>query len=220
MSPKREILNHDESAIRKDILTMSRMVDDAIERAVESLSRGDMELAARVVEEDRAINDLQGTIEQESLVTIATQQPVASDLRVVVGATHIAVELERIADHAVAIAKTLLDTRGSFSSPAIESLVKVAGQCRDILTHAMASFETMDAAMAYEAAKQDDAIDAAQRQINDLVIGHMCKDHAAIETDSRLLWVAHDLERVGDRAANIAERVIFMVEGKNVELNA
>ena len=203
---------------RSDILRMGSLVENAIERSVESLKNRDPDLAQQVINDDEIINQLRYKIEEECLELIATQQPAAGDLRMVIAAMHIAVELERMADHAVGNAEI---TKRIYQEPPLKPLIDIpvmARIAREMIHAALDAFIARDADAAQAVAKRDDEIDDLYQQIFRELLTYMLEDPRTITRATHLLWAAHNLERIGDRVTNVCERVIFMTTGKLEEL--
>ena len=204
--------------VRSDILRMGSMVESAIERSVESLKNRDAELAQQVINDDEEINQLRYTIEEHCLQLIATQQPTASDLRMIIAATHIAVELERMADHAEGTAEI---TKRIYQEPLLKPLIDIpimALVARSMLHAALDAFVAHDAEAAQKVAARDDEMDALYQQVFRELLTYMLEDPRNISRATYLLWVAHNLERIGDRVTNICERIVFMTTGRLEEL--
>ena len=204
--------------IRSNILRMGSQVENAIERSIEALKNRDTQLAQQVINDDEEINKLRFTIEEQCLELIATQQPAATDLRVVIAATHIAVELERMADHAegtATLVKRLSD------EPLLKPLIDLPIMeqiAREMIHAALDAFIAHDAQAARKVAQRDDEIDALYQQVFRELLTYMLEDPRTISRATYLLWVAHNLERIGDRVTNVCERVIFMATGELQEL--
>ncbi len=204
--------------IQEEMLLLGTMVDNAIERSVRSLTERDLDLARQVIADDLRINKKRYDIEDKCLELIATQQPLASDLRTIVSVLYIIVDLERMADHAEGTAKIALMLA---DEPPIMPLIDIPRMAEIARQMLMASLETLkdrDADRARALCNQDDEVDA----LYDKVYGELIKlmvDDANIERATRLIWVAHNLERIADRVTNICERVVYLVEGKLEELN-
>ena len=204
--------------VRSDILHMGSLVENAIERSVQALKNRDADLAQQVINDDEAINQLRYTIEEECLELIATQQPAAGDLRMVMAAMHIAVELERIADHAEGNAEI---TKRIYHEPLLKPLIDIPAMeriAREMIHAALDAFMARDADAAVKIASRDDEIDALYQQIFRELLTYMIEDPRTITRATHLLWAAHNLERIGDRVTNVCERVIFMTTGKLGEL--
>jgi phosphate transport system protein len=204
--------------IRSNILRMGSQVESAIERSIEALKNRDTQLAQQIINDDEEINKLRFTIEEQCLELIATQQPAATDLRVVIAATHIAVELERMADHAegtATLVKRLSD------EPLLKPLIDLPIMeqiAREMIHAALDAFIAHDAQAARKVAQRDDEIDALYQQVFRELLTYMLEDPRTISRATYLLWVAHNLERIGDRVTNVCERVIFMTTGELQEL--
>jgi phosphate transport system protein len=205
--------------IRDNILRMGELVDTAIERAMLALRDQDHGLARQIVQDDTAINNLRFKVEEACLTTIATQQPAASDLRVVIAAMNLVNDLERMADHATGIAKTVLRMGDEPLLKPLIDLPRMAQTARDMLRRGLDAFVARDVAAAQAVADDDDTIDHYYKAIFDELLSIMARDPASIPRGTYLLWCAHNLERIGDRVTNIAERVVFMTTGMMKELN-
>jgi phosphate transport system protein len=201
-------------AIQHQILTLGSMTAVAVERSVAALQRRDAALAETVVENDGPIDTLAYDIEERALMIIATQQPLASDLRTVTSVVAIAGELERIGDYAEGIAKLALL---NLDEPPIKPLIdipRMAEMSIDMLRRSLDAFIDRDTVAAHEIWREDDLIDQLQEQVYQEIVGYMSADSGKIIRGTRLLWITHNLERIADRVTNICERTIFMVTGE------
>ena len=214
--PQRSVLDQRLNTLNEQIIQMSSLVDIAIENAMVSLYNRDTTLAAEVVAADQVLNDLRYAAEDEALQILATQQPMAGDLRKVVAAIHIAVELERIGDHAAGIASLVARMEGEDPIESLHKLPKMAKRAKEMVQMAVDAYIANDETLAYSMMNRDDKIDRQYLKLFSETMLEM-RDDAYIRRATFLLWVGHDLERIGDRATNIAERVIFMVTGDHVE---
>lgn len=205
--------------IRDDLLRLGQMVDAAIDRSVTSLKERDRDLAHHIIADDLNINALQSTIEEECLALIATQQPTAVDLRAVVTAMFLTNEMERIADHAAGIAKTVLRMDDAPLLKPLIDIPKMAALARDMLKQSLDAFLARDIQAAHVIAARDNEIDRLYRSIFNELLGIMANDPTTISRATYLLWCAHCLERIGDRVTNIAERIVFMATGAREDLN-
>lgn len=205
--------------LRDNILWMGQLVDAAIERSLRALQAQDHTLARQIIADDTAINDLRFTVEEECLTLIATQQPAASDLRVIIAAMNIVNDLERMADHATGIAKTVLRMGDEPLLKPLIDLPRMAETARTMLRQGLDAFVARDVAAARAVADEDDTIDHYYKAVFDELLSIMARDPASIPRGTYLLWCAHNLERIGDRVTNIAERVVFMTTGMMKELN-
>jgi phosphate transport system protein len=217
--PHRQLFDREIAQITDNILRLGSLVDTAIDRSIEALKNRDTALARQIVADDAKVNDLRFAIEEECLTVIATQQPMASDLRVVIAAMNIVNDIERIGDHATGIAKAVIRMG---DQPLLKPLVDVprmANTARAMLKHSLSAYINRDPEMARAIAAQDDDIDHLYKAIFDDLLAIMAQDPDTISRGTYLLWCAHNLERIGDRVTNIAERVIFMTTGTMKELN-
>ncbi len=215
----RSILDAGLNSLNARLLRMSSLVDTMIEQAMDALYTRDVVKASQVIAEDLTVNDIRYATEDEALQILATQQPLATDLRRVIAAIHIAVELERIGDHASGIARLVerLDNEEEIES--LHKLPKMAKRARSMVKTGVEAYVNCDDARATAMIGKDDKIDRQYRKLFQETIEEMHEDDY-IRRATYLLWVGHDLERIGDRATNIAERVIFMATGQHIEVLA
>jgi phosphate transport system protein len=216
---QRTLYDREFSRVCEDILRLGGMVDQALERALESLRQRDRLLAKQVIDDDAALNDLRFQVEEACLALIATQQPAAGDLRAVVAAMNIVVDMERMADHAAGIAKTVIRMGDEPLLKPLIDIPKMAQAAREMLADSLKAFIGRDVALAKKTASRDTEIDTLYKAVFDELIEIMARDPATVERGTYLLWCAHNLERIGDRVTNIAERVVFMTTGDMKELN-
>ena len=203
----------------EDLLSMGQMVADSIDRAIEALVKQDGDLALQVIDFDDTINEAQHDIDEKCLVLIATQGPMAGDLRTILSVSNIAAELERIGDYTEGIARLTIKLIGQ---PLIKPLIdipRMAEESHRMLMGSLEAFAREDAEQALEIGKADDLVDGLYDQVYRELLVHMMEDPRKIPQATYLLWVAHNLERIADRTTNIAERVIFMDSGEVVDLN-
>lgn len=206
--------------LQNKTLALGSMVENAIVESVEILKRQDMESARRLIVQDRRINEKRFAIEDEALTLIATQSPMAGDLRTIAAVLDIAHELERIGDYAKGIARiTLLIGRGSLVKPLVD-IPLMAARARDMLHRALEAFVQRDVEQARAIPAEDDEVDYLYNQVFRELIDYLLKDPSVSEGANYLLWAAHNLERSADRVTNICERVVFTVTGEVVELGA
>jgi phosphate transport system protein len=212
---------HDELARLKDrLLQMSGQAQDALDRAVRAVLQRDGDAAERVLREDRQIDALEVEIEEMVTNLLALHQPMASDLRLVLAALKISNDLERVGDHAVNIAgcaQFLLDQRPIAPEPEIVEMGRIA---RGMLAQSIDAFVRGDAALGREVCSQDDQVDALHRSVFRILLTHMAEDPHTIGAAMELFLVSRNLERVADLATNVAEDVVFIVEGKNIKHSA
>jgi len=204
--------------LRNDVVTMSSMVDKALARAIDALKGQDARLAAEVKAGDREIDTLRWEAEDAAMTLIATQGPMAGDLRVIAASLQIFTDLERMGDYAVGIAKVVLKT---IDEPLLKPLVdipRMAQLARAMLADVTTAFIESDAEAAREIATRDDQIDDLYDQVLRDLLTLMASDPSVINRGTYLLWAAHNVERIGDRVTNIAERITYMTSGEFVRL--
>jgi len=209
---------HDELAdLKAKLLTLSGEAEAALSAAVQALLERDAAKAARVIAGDGTLNDLENEVEDAVVQLLATQQPMARDLRLLMAALKIANDLERVGDHAVNIAQSverLIAYRPITPEP---ELLEMARQARTMLADALEAFVRGDAAAGRAICRRDDHVDALHRSMFRILLTHMAEDAHVIGAAIELLLVSRNLERVADLATNIAEDVVFLVEGKNIK---
>ena len=205
--------------IQEELLLLGTMVDNAIERSVRSLIERDLSLARQVIAEDLRINKKRYDIEDKCLELIATQQPLASDLRTIVSVLYIIVDLERMADHAEGIAKIALMLADEPPLMPYIDIPRMAEMARRMLMASLETLKDRDAGRARALCNDDDEVDSLYDKVYGELVMFMVNDTKTIERATHLIWVAHNLERIADRVTNICERVVYLVEGKLEELN-
>ena len=205
--------------LRRDLKRLGSLVDVAIERSVAALERLDDRAAKQVIDDDRAVNDLRFEIEESAVNLIATQQPIASDLRFVVAVLAIVSELERIGDYCVGLGRiTLLHEGRGLLKPLID-IPRMATLVRANLRSSLDAFITKNEDLARAIAAEDDTLDRLYDQIYRELLTYMLSDPGTIDRATWLLWAAHNLERMGDRVQNICERTVYEVSGRLVEFS-
>jgi phosphate transport system protein len=214
----REHYGQELNDLRSSVVTMASMVDKAINNAVVALVQRDVAMAQQVVSDDRAINEHRWRTEEQALLVIATQAPMASDLRTIAAVIHIVTDLERMADHAAGIAKIALQTADQSPLKPLVDIPRMSEIARTMLHDAITAFIEDDEASARAIVARDDEVDALYEQIYRELLTFMLADPTTIDQATHLLWVAHNLERIADRVTNICERVVFAVTGQLEEL--
>ena len=205
--------------IQEDMLVMSGMVETAIRRGIEALKDRDVELARQIITDDLAINRKRYETEDRCMEIIATQQPLAGDLRTLFSVLHITVDLERMGDHAEGIAKIALLLADQPPLKPYIDVPRMAEICIEMLRGSVEAFRDRDTDRAREIVNRDDEVDALYDQVYRELLTFMINDPKTIERATYLIWVAHNLERIADRVTNICERVVYLVEGTIEDLN-
>jgi phosphate transport system protein len=206
--------------IQYEILVMGSMASKAIIRSIEALKNRNLELAHQTIADDQKINDKRFEIEERCIELIATQQPMATDLRIITAILNITTEIERIGDYAVGIARIVIYIG---DEPPLKPLIDIplmAEKTVDMLNRSLDSFINRDAEAAKKITKEDDFIDNLYDQVFRELLTIMAEDPKTITRATRLMWTAHNLERAADRVTNICERVVFIVTGKMEEIGA
>lgn len=206
--------------IQDDVLVMGSMVEKAIGNSIKALKGRDQEAAQQVIDDDRKINRKRFEIEEKCIQLIATQQPMASDLRNLICILNIVTELERIGDYAEGIAKIVLMIGDEPHLKPLIDVPRMADKAADMLHRSLDALINQDTDAARQIAAEDDEVDDLYDQVFRELLTFMIEDPKTITRATRLVWVAHNLERAADRVTNICERVVFLVTGKMEEIGA
>lgn len=209
------------AALREGIVTMSSMVDKSIARSMDAFKNQDVELARSVIQADTEINAIRWKLEDEALAIIATQAPMARDLRWIAACLHIVTDLERMADHAAGNAKIVLETADEPLLKRLVDIPRMADIAREMLSDSISAFIHHDSVAARAIVKRDDEIDDLYNQVYRELLTFMMNDPRTINRATHLLWASHNIERIGDRTTNICEQVVYVVEGRleNLEIS-
>jgi phosphate transport system protein len=218
-SPPREALDREEDLIRDAVLRMGALVEAAIRQASRALVAHDAVLALDVVKGDAIINEAQRGVSRLISVTIATQQPVARDLRYLLTLDHVTYELERMGDHAASVAKAVIKLAPEPPLKGYVHLPEMAERAAVLVHGVLLALVEADAVRAREIAVEDDEIDRLYHETFDRLVDLMRQDPANVERGTRMVIASHYLERIGDRATNIAEDVVYLVTGDVEDLN-
>ena len=203
--------------LQQEVVTLAEIVEKATLRAVDALKWRDLEESRQVIAGDDYIDQKRYEIEDRCIDLIATQQPMARDLRAIIALLHITVELERIGDYAEGIGKISVMMGEEPPLKPLIDIPRMAEKATQMLRSSMDSLVSRDVVMANQVLHDDDEVDELYDQVYRELLIFMVQDPRTIQRATYLLWTAHDLERIADRATNIAERVIFLVTGKLVE---
>ncbi len=200
--------------LQVEITLLADVVDKAIYRSVEALKDRDLAESQSVIDGDDYIDQKRYDIEEICVDLIATQQPMAGDLRAIVAMLHIAVELERMGDYAEGIAKISLLMGNEPPLKPLIDIPRMANKAGEMLRDSVDCLVERDLAKAEKVMDDDDEVDDLYDQVYRELLLFMIQDPRSIQRATYLLWAAHDLERIADRATNIAERVMFLVTGR------
>jgi phosphate transport system protein len=207
-------------ALRNQLLTMGGMVEQRVHRAVHALVHRGEEDAQRIIATDKEVNDLQMDIDNRCLRLLATQTPLAVDLRLITSAMKINADLERIGDQAVNIAESVLVL---VPQPPLKPLIdipRMASIAEKMIRDALDGFVKNDAALARDVLRRDDEVDELKDQVFRELLTYMMADPGTIQRALSLILISRNLERIADHATNIAEDVIFIAEAKDVRHHA
>lgn len=216
----RKTFENEIQLVKDDVLMLGSMVEQALINSVESLKKRDIKASEKIFAEDQEINKKRFAIENHLMVLIATQQPMAHDLRLLASCMEIISELERMGDYAKGIAN--INIRMG-DAPLLKPLIDIPRMAQigvDMLHHALTAFVNEDVKAAQSIPIQDDEVDALYNQVYRELMTFVIQDAKTMERANWLLWVAHNLERVADRVTNICERTVFIVTGEMTEIKS
>ena len=204
--------------IQEEVIVMGNMVGKAMMRSIDALKSRDTDLANQIIADDQKINQTRFDIEEKCVQLIATQQPMARDLRMIVAVLNIIIELERIGDYGVGIARIVIMIGDEPPLKPLIDVPRMAEKAVDMLQRSLDTFVNRDVEAATKIITEDDLIDSLYDQVYRELLVFMMEDPRTITRATRLMWVAHNLERAADRVTNICERVVFVITGKMEEL--
>jgi len=207
-------------ANKEEVLVMGSMVEKALGRSVEALKKRDLKMGHQIIADDVKINEKRFEIEKKSIELMATQQPAVSDLNAIVAILNIINELERIGDYAAGIAKIVIMIGDEPPLKPLIDIPRMSDITIEMIHDSLQSFIKNDSRGAVRVIGMDEAVDNIYDQIFRELLTFMVTDPKTINRATRLIWVAHNIERAADRATNICERVVYLVTGKMEELGA
>lgn len=216
----RKTFEHEIQQVKDEVLLLGSMVEHAIINSVEALKKRDIKGAEKIIADDKLINKKRFDIENQLMILIATQQPMAHDLRLLASTMEIISELERMGDYAKGIAN--INIRMG-EEPLLKPLIDIPRMAQvgaDMLHRALTAFVKEDVEASRTIPAEDDEVDALYNQVYRELMLFIIQDPKSIERANWLLWVAHNLERVADRVTNICERTIFIATGVMGEIDA
>ena len=211
--PPRSVFEEQLKHIQDEVLLIGSLVEKTIYRSVESLSDRNIELARQVIADDDEIDARQYALEEFCVDVIARQQPMAGDLRIIITGLQVVSELERIGDYAEGIAKVSVRIGDEPPLKPLVEIPRMADISANMLRRSLTALNDRDDELARKVWKDDDQIDELNKQVVRELVTYMLQDSRNIERATLLMWVSHNLERVADRATNIAERVIYLSTG-------
>ena len=204
--------------VKDEILVLGSMVEQAVADSMESLKKRDLKASEKIYEQDRKINEKRFAIENQCMILIATQQPMARDLRLLASMLDVASELERMGDYAKGIATINIRMGDQPLLKPLIDLPRMAQKASDMLHRALTAFVNENAEAARAIPAEDDEVDGLYTQIYNELMMFVIQDPKVIERANMLLWAAHNMERMADRVTNICERTVFVVTGEIKEL--
>jgi phosphate transport system protein len=214
----RSAFDQELQALRDNVLRLGSMVDTAIGRSIQALKDRDQGLAQQIINDDERINEFRFKIEEDCLGLIARQQPAAHDLRFIVAAMNIVLDLERMGDHAAGIGTIVLRMGGEPPLKPLIDLPRMALVSQDMLRSSLDAFMSEDEKEAMTIPERDEEVDHLYNQIFRELITYMIEDPRTVTRAMYLLFCAHNLERIADRVTNICERVAFVATGRMEEI--
>jgi phosphate transport system protein len=205
--------------VHDDVLTMGNIVENQIFQCIEALAKQDYGLAEKIIKNDDLVDNLQKKIEDQCIKLIATQQPLAHDLRAIFTTIKVVTDLERIADHAVDIAKITLRLKGEKYIKELIDIPAMANTVKEMIKLSISSYVEGDVDKAYSTCKMDDEIDAIFKKVFNELLVIMSSDSSTVNQASQFLFVCKFLERIADHTTNICEWTIYLVTGEQIDLN-
>jgi phosphate transport system protein len=216
--PSRRVFEQQLNTLQDNLACLSDMVCQAVRDSITALKGRDLNLARQIIANDRNINKVRFEIDEACLGMLATQQPAASDLRRIIAAMNVVLDLERMGDHAANVAKIAIRIG---DEPPLKPLIDIpymASRCCDMLRRSLLAYDALDAEAARAITEEDQVVDQLYDQVFRELLTYMLEDDRTIKRAMHLLFVAHNLERIADRVTNICERVIYLKTGEMKEL--
>lgn len=214
----RDTLERQIHQLQDEVLLLGSMVEQAVLKSIEALRLRDINLARKIYNDDHLINEKRFAIENNILIIIATQQPMARDLRKLTAILEIITELERMGDYAKGIGKVVISLENYELPIPIREISQMADLAVSMLHRSLGAFISEDTAAASTIPMEDDAVDGLYVRISNHIVSSMIANPEIIDHANLLMWVVHNLERMADRVTNICERTIFIVTGELLEL--
>ena len=215
----RQLFHKELTDLQDEVIALGSMAEKAILDSMEALRDGDARWSQRIIEDDQAINRKRFEIEDRTLFVIASQQPMATDLRALISVLYIITDIERIADHAEGIARINILLGDEPLPRKLGYIPAMADRAVGMLRDTLKAYIDHDVDLARRICDADDEVDRLQDSVYEDSVRAMIEDPSTIQRNTYLLWTSHNLERIADRCTNIAERVIFLVTGHMEEIN-
>ncbi len=215
----RETLDRQIHNLQDEVLLLGSMVEQAVIAAVDALVKRDVATSRIIFRNDQVINEKRYAIENAILILIATQQPMARDLRLMAAILEVITELERMGDYAKGIAKITIHLGEAPVPVSMRNFTTMTELAVGMLHRALGAFIAGDAQQAHEIPADDDQVDALYNQIHHEVVAAMISKPEAIDQANEMMWVAHNIERLADRVTNICERTVFIATGELMEMD-
>lgn len=219
MASNRALFDQQLEELKQELVNMGKLVESLIGGSVRSLQEGDVKLAQEIIDGDSKVNEWENKIDELGTMLIATQQPVAKDLRKIIIAFRMASDLERMADLAVSIAKVTLRIGGDSLVKPLVDIPRMSEMVRQMTTDSIEAFVSEDVDLAYKTCKMDDEVDNLNSQILRELFSYMVEKPAWVTQALQLIFVSRYLERMADHTTNIGENVVYLVRGERPELN-
>ena len=216
----RQTLDREISQLQDEVLLLGSMVEQAMLNAVEALKLRDVKAARTINKADDKINDKRYAIENRILIVLATQQPMAHDLRLLAAILEIITEIERMGDYAKGIARITVRLADDETPFPIREISDMADMAVSMLHRALGAFVSEDVSLAYSIPHEDDQVDELYNFVTRKVIQNMISNPDTIDHTSLIMWVVHDIERFADRVTNICERTVFIATGELLEMSS
>jgi phosphate transport system protein len=218
--PPRQVFERQLEDLQDNLVQLSDMVCRAIQDAITALKTRDLDLARQVVIQDHDLNEVRFRVEETCLQLLATQQPAAIDLRRIISAMNVVLDLERMGDHAANVAKITIRIGNSPPLKPLIDIPRMADRCCDMLRRSLLSYVTLDVKAAQAIIQEDETVDQLYDQVFRELVTYMLEDERTVKRAMHLLFIAHNLERIADRVINICERVVYLKTGVMKELKS
>ena len=216
----RDVMRNKIKMLNSELMEMATLVEKQIYNSIKALKNHDNDLANEVIKGDDIIDDFQRDIEEKCIKIMATESPVAKDLRSLYTTSKIVTDLERMADHAVDIAKIATRIDGiKLSEEVANSILEMVEIVTSMIKKSIEAYINKDVEYAYEICNMDDKVDSIYRELFEIAIKRMISDKELVNQGTQILFVSKYLERIGDHVTNICEWIIFLKKGKYVDLN-